>query len=232
MVFQIQGRNMAITDWPMKERPREKLLHQGAAALSDAELLAIFLRTGVPGCTAVDLARLLLDNFGGLRPLLEASQEEFCSAKGLGPAKYTQLQAVLEMARRHLYEKLRRGDALCSAQHTRQYLATQLQGCMQEVFACLFLDNRNRVISFDKMFYGTIDCASVYPREVVKLALKKNAAAVILAHNHPSGVAEPSHADEQITRRLKDALALVDIRVLDHFVVGDEVVSFAERGLL
>ncbi|HHO58624.1 MAG TPA: DNA repair protein RadC, partial [Thiotrichales bacterium] len=137
-----------------------------------------------------------------------------------------------EMARRHLYERLKRGDALCSVQQTRQYLSTQLQDCPQEIFACLFLDNRNRVISFEKMFFGTIDCASVYPREVVRIALKKKAAAVILAHNHPSGVAEPSRADEQITQRLKDALALVDIRVLDHFVVGDEVVSFAERGLL
>ena len=223
---------MAITDWPAQERPREKLLHKGAATLSDAELLAIFLRTGVQGLTAVDLARLLLEGFGGLRPLLEAGQDEFCSKNGLGPAKYAQLQAVLEMARRHLYERLKRGDALCSVQQTRQYLSTQLQDCPQEIFACLFLDNRNRVISFEKMFFGTIDCASVYPREVVRIALKKKAAAVILAHNHPSGVAEPSRADEQITQRLKDALALVDIRVLDHFVVGDEVVSFAERGLL
>jgi len=223
---------MAITDWPAEERPREKLLQKGASALSDAELLAIFLRTGVAGLTAVDMARKLLDNFGGLRPLLEASEDEFCAHHGLGPAKYAQLQAVLEMARRHLYEKLSRGDALCSVQQTRQYLMTQLQACVQEVFACLFLDNRNRVISFDKMFHGTIDSASVYPREVVRVALKKNAAAVIFAHNHPSGVAEPSRADEQITRRLKDALALVEIRVLDHFVIGDEVVSFAERGLL
>ncbi len=223
---------MSITDWPAEERPREKLLQKGAAALSDAELLAIFLRTGTAGLTAVDLARQLLAGFGGLKPLLEASEEAFCQHKGLGPAKYTQLQAVLEMARRHLYEQLSRGDALCSVQQTRQYLTIQLQHCTQEVFACLFLDNRHRVICFEKMFHGTIDSASVYPREVVKFALKKNAAAVILAHNHPSGVAEPSRADEQITKRLQDALALVDIRVLDHFVIGDETISFAERGLL
>lgn len=223
---------MTITDWPVEERPREKLLARGADALSDAELLAIFLRTGVTGLTAVDLARELLAGFGGLKHLLAASEVEFCSQHGLGRAKYAQLQAVLEMARRHLMEDLQRGDALCSPRETQQYLSSQLQGCNQEVFACLFLDNRNRVISFDKMFYGTIDGASVYPREVVKLALKKNAAAVIFAHNHPSGIAEPSGADEHITRKLKAALALVDIRVLDHFIIGDTVVSFAERGLL
>jgi len=216
----------------MDERPREKLLIKGAEALSDAELLAIFLRTGCKGFTAVDLARQLLDNFGGLKPMLQASQTDFCLHKGLGSAKYAQLQAVLEMAKRHMFEQLSRGDALCSPAQTRQYLSSQLAGFPHEVFACLFLDNRNRVLAFEKMFYGTIDGASVYPREVVRMALKKNAAAVIFAHNHPSGVAEPSQADEQITKRLKDALALVDIRVLDHFVIGDEVVSFAERGLL
>ncbi len=223
---------MAISQWPVHERPREKLLQKGAEALSDAELLAIFLRTGCKGQTAVDLARQLLAEFGGLKPMLQATQPEFCQRKGLGPAKYTQLQAVLEMARRHLLEQLTRGDALCSPQQTRQFLSAQLADYPHEVFACLFLDNRNRVITFEKMFHGTIDGASVYPREVVRLALKKNAAAIIFAHNHPSGVAEPSLADEQITQRLKDALALVDIRVLDHFVVGDEIVSFAERGLL
>jgi len=223
---------MAITQWPLAERPREKLLDKGADALSDAELLAIFLRTGCKGLTAVDLARILLDNFGGLKPLLQASEDEFCQQKGLGTAKYAQLQAVLEMAKRHLFEQLKRGDALCSPAQTRHFLSVQLADYPHEVFACLLLDNRNRVIAFEKMFYGTIDGASVYPREVVRLALKKNAAAVIFAHNHPSGVAEPSHADEQITQRLKKALALVDIRVLDHFIIGDDVVSFAERGLL
>jgi len=223
---------MTISQWPLAERPREKLLNKGAQALSDAELLAIFLRTGCKGVTAVDLARQLLHNFGGLKPMLQASQAEFCQHNGLGDAKYAQLQAVMEMAKRHLFEEISRGDALSSPAQTRQFLSAQLASYPHEVFACLFLDNRNRVIVFEKMFFGTIDGASVYPREVVRLALKMNSAAVIFAHNHPSGVAEPSHADEQITQRLKEALALVDIRVLDHFVIGDEVVSFAERGLL
>jgi DNA repair protein RadC len=223
---------MAISNWPLQERPREKLLSKGAEALSDAELLAIFLRTGCKGITAVDLARQLLNDFGGLKPLLQASQQEFCRRRGLADAKYAQLQAVLEMARRHMYEQIARGDALCSPRQTRAFLSAQLAACPHEVFACLFLDNRNRVIIFEKMFYGTIDGASVYPREVVRQALFRNAAAVIFAHNHPSGVAEPSEADKLITQRLKNALSLVDIRVLDHFVVGDEVVSFAERGLL
>lgn len=224
---------MSISDWPAQERPRERLLTLGAAALSDAELLAIFLRTGVSGKSAVDLARELLERFGGLRPLLESSREQFCQGLGLGDAKYAQLQAVLEMARRHLEATLERGDALENPAAVRRYLTARLRHQAREVFACLFLDNRHRVIHFDELFFGTIDAASVYPREVVKRALAHNAAALILAHNHPSGVAEPSLADQQITRRLIDALALVDIRVLDHMVVGDrEVVSFAERGLL
>jgi len=224
---------MAITDWPAQERPREKLLQKGAEVLSDAELLAIFLRTGTRGYTAVDLARMLLDDFGGLKPLLETGESGFCEHHGLGSAKYAQLQAVLEMAKRHLFESIKRGDVLCSPEETRRYLAAELQTYPHEVFACLFLDNRNRVIAFEKMFYGTIDGASVYPREVVRMALKKNAAAIIFAHNHPSGVAEPSEADRHLTRKLQDALALVDVRVLDHLVIGDgESVSFAERGLI
>ena len=224
---------MAITDWPELERPREKLLMQGASTLSDAELLAIFLRTGIKGTSAVDLARDLLNRFDGLRPLLESSQEEFCEARGLGPAKYAQLQAVLEMSRRHLMAALQRGELMESPQAVRQYLVAQMRHHQQEVFACLFLDNKHRVIRFEPMFYGTIDAASVYPREVVKKALSLNAAAVILSHNHPSGVAEPSLADKQITKRLVDALQLVDIRVLDHMIVGDpDVISFAEQGLL
>ncbi len=224
---------MAITDWPAAERPREKLLAQGAASLSDAELLAIFLRTGLPGLTAVDLARQLLADFGGLRPLLEAECKAFCRHKGLGEAKFVQLHATLELARRHLGETLRRGDALTSPDDTRRFLAAHLRGYGHEVFACLFLDNRNRVIAFEELFTGTIDGASVHPREVVKRALGHNAAALILAHNHPSGVAEPSRADQSITRRLKDALALVEIRVLDHLIVGDgEIASLAERGLI
>ena len=223
---------MRITDWPAGERPREKLLARGPAALSDAELLAIFLRTGVAGKTAVDLARGLLEAFGGLRPLLQADLPGFSRTKGLGPAKYAQLQAVLEMGRRHLAETLGRGDALSSPADTRRFLSARLRDYPHEVFAVLFLDNRHRVIAFEEMFRGTIDGASVHPREVVRRSIAHNAAAVILAHNHPSGVAEPSASDAQITRRLKDALSLVDIRVLDHLVVGDEVVSFAERGLL
>jgi DNA repair protein RadC len=224
---------MPITDWPAHERPRERLLAHGPAALSDAELLAIFLRTGVPGKTAVDLARELLNTFGSLRGLLSADCKQFCTGLGLGTAKYVQLQAVLEMGRRHLRETLARGDALSNPDETRDYLIARLRGYAHEVFACLFLDNRHRIISFDELFHGTIDGTSVHPREVVKRALGHNAAAVIFAHNHPSGVAEPSVADELITRRLKDALALVDIRVLDHLIIGDgHTVSFAERGLL
>jgi DNA repair protein RadC len=223
---------MTIRDWPAEDRPREKLLERGSAVLTDAELLAIFLRTGVKGKTAVDLARELLETFGGLRPLLKAEKQIFCAANGLGEAKYAQLQAALEMGRRHLHESVKRGDALSSPQDTRAFLAMHLRDSPSEVFACLFLDNRHRVIAFEKLFQGTIDGASVHPREVVKRTLHHNAAAIILAHNHPSGVAEPSQADERITRRLKEALELIDVRVLDHIVVGDELVSFAERGLL
>lgn len=224
---------MAITDWPEDERPREKLLARGAAALSDAELLAIFLRTGTRGKTAVDLARELLSDFGGLRPLLNANQQQFCASNGLGQAKYAQLQAVLEMGRRHLWETLQRGEELRSPSDTRHYLTARMRDYPHEVFASLYLDNRHRVIAFEELFRGTIDGASVHPREVVKRALHHNAAAVILAHNHPSGLAEPSRADQALTQRLKDALGLVDIRVLDHLIVGDgSVASFAERGLL
>ena len=224
---------MAIRDWPEAERPREKLLQKGAASLSDAELLAIFLRIGVKGKTALDLARQMLKDFGGLRALLSASQEELCATPGMGPAKYAHLQAGLEMARRHLGEALERGKPLTDPAATRKYLQAKLRDMPHEVFACLYLDNRHRVIRFEELFRGTIDGASVHPREVVRAALSHNGAAVIFAHNHPSGVAEPSDADRRLTVRLKDALALVDIRVLDHFVVGDgEVASFAERGWL
>lgn len=224
---------MAITDWPESERPREKLLQRGAEALFDAELLAIFLRTGTRGKTAVDLARELLHRFGSLRSLLEADLKQFCEGEGLGEAKYTQLQATTEMARRHLQEKLDRSDALESPDHTRRYLQSRLRDYPHEVFACLFLDNSHRVIKFEELFRGTINGASVHPREVVKRALSHNAASVILAHNHPSGITEPSQADRHITQQLTNALQLVEIRVLDHLIVGDGVtVSFAERGLL
>ncbi|MDH3327247.1 MAG: DNA repair protein RadC [Gammaproteobacteria bacterium] len=224
---------MAITDWPADERPREKLLKQGASVLSDAELLAIFLRTGVPGKTAVDLARDLLTEFGSLRCILKADLTSFCKGEGLGPAKFTQLQAVLEMSRRNLQEKMIKGDILSSPDDTRRFLEAALRDYEHEVFAALFLDNRHQIICFKELFTGTIDGASVYPREVVKLALQLNAAAVIFAHNHPSGISAPSESDKNITRRLKDALSMVEVRVLDHFIVGDDGgYSFAEHGLL
>jgi DNA repair protein RadC len=223
---------MAITDWPTEERPREKLIEKGAVALSDAELLAIFLRTGTRGKTAVDLARDLLKEHGSLRALIAADSERFCQSKGLGIAKYVQLQAVVEMSSRYLREKLQRGDEVTSAGAVKDFLTTRLRNYPHEVFACLFLDNRHRIIKFEELFMGTIDGASVHPREVVKRVLSHNAAAVIFAHNHPSGVAEPSQSDKLITERLVSALNLIDVRVLDHFVVGDEIISFSEQGLL
>lgn len=224
---------MAISDWPAIERPREKLLARGAPALSDAELLAIFLRVGVPGKTAVDLARELLERFGGLRQLLVAGQADFCTARGLGTAKYAQLQAVMEIARRHLQEGLQRDNALSDPVLTRRYLQAQLRSHGREVFAALFLDGQHRMLAFEPLFFGTIDGAVVYPREVVRRALHYNAAAAIVAHNHPSGIAEPSQADRRITERLRDALLLVDVQLVDHVVVGDvDNVSFADRGWL
>ena len=222
---------MAIKDWPADDRPREKLLLRGPQALSDAELLAIFLRTGVAGMSAVSLARQLLSEFGSLRTILEAEQTQFCQHHGLGIAKYAQLQAVLEMAKRHLESILIQGNAFTDASTTRHYLHQQLRHYEHEVFACLFLDNQHRLLCFEELFRGTIDGASVYPREVVKQALRHNAAAVIFAHNHPSGTANPSQADITLTRRLKAALELVDIRVLDHIIVGDgETSSLTELG--
>lgn len=224
---------MSITDWPADERPREKLLARGAHALTDAELLAIFLRTGVTGKSAVDLARELLDNLDGLPGIFSADQRQFCDAKGLGVAKYVQLQAVLEMSRRYLEHRIHRGDSLTSPEATRDYLKARLYAYPHEVFACLFLDNRHRVIRYEELFHGTIDGASVYPRVVAHRALQLHATAVIFAHNHPSGVAEPSQADIRITARLKDALALFEIRVLDHFIIGEgRGTSLAERGLI
>ncbi len=222
---------MAITDWPAGERPRERLLQRGAGVLSDAELLAIFLRTGCAGRSAVDLARDLLAEFGSLRALFSAGEVSFCSVKGLGQAKFAQLQAVLEMAKRHFSEELMRPDAFSSAVHVRNYLNAQFKGKSHEVFSVLFLDSQNQLLRYEELFQGTIDGASVYPREVVKKVLQYNAASVIFAHNHPSGVAEPSEADRSLTVRLQNALNLIDVRVLDHFVVGDGVItSFAERG--
>lgn len=224
---------MRLADWPEKERPREKLLQAGPGALSDAELLAIFLRTGVPGLSAVDLARLLLKDFGSLRHLFNASLQQFCASKGLGIVKYAQLHAVLELGKRYFAESLSRTNVFCSAEDTRNFLLSQLRDEPNEVFAVLSLDSQHRMISFRKLFFGTINSANVYPRVIVKHLLEDNAAAVILTHNHPSGVAEPSPSDRQITERIQSALELVDIKVLDHFVVGDGyAVSFAERGYL
>jgi len=224
---------MPIHDWPAAERPREKLLTHGARMLSDAELLAVILGGGARGRSAVDVARDLLGRFGGLRELLESDGEVLCATPGLGAARCAGLKACLELGQRYLEARLRRGDALGSPGDTRRFLESRLRGYAHEVFACLFLDARNRVISFDEMFHGTIDGASVHPREIVRRALVRNAAGLIVAHNHPSGVAEPSRADRALTRRLQEAVALVDVRLLDHFVVGDgEVVSFAERGWL
>jgi len=229
----VKGEFMAITDWPAAERPREKLLAQGAESLSDAELLAIFLRTGVKGVSAVQLARELLQSFGGLRQLFEASETRFCMAKGLGPAKFSQLQAVLEMNRRHLAQVLEQGCIMDNPGSVSEYLISQLRHLKREVFACLLLDNKHCVLGFEVLFQGSISSASVHPREVVKTALSYNAAAVILAHNHPSGVAEPSMADRQITERLTTALALIEVNVIDHIIIGSAApVSFAERGLL
>lgn len=224
---------MAICDWPEDDRPREKLLQRGAQALSDAELLAIFLRTGVAGKSAVDMARDLVTQFGSLTRLFAASRKEFCAVHGLGDAKYAQLQAVLEMARRALAEEMRQGDALASPAAVRDYLRLALAGKTYEVFCVVFLDTQHRVLAVEELFRGTLTQTSVYPREVVKRALAHNAAALILAHNHPSGLAEPSRADETLTQALKSALALVDVTIIDHFIVGNScAMSFAERGLL
>lgn len=224
---------MAISHWPAAERPRERLFSLGAKVLSDAELIALFLRTGVAGKSAVQLGRELLARFGGLGGLLCADLAALRTVKGLGNAKLAQLAAVLELSRRTLGEELRARSALTSPQSVRDYLRLALGGREHEVFLVLFLDAQHRVISADEIFRGTLTQTSVYPREIVKAALKANAAAVIFAHNHPSGVAEPSQADELLTRQLKEALAMVDVRVLDHFIVaGRATLSFAERGLL
>lgn len=224
---------MAITDWPASERPREKLIELGAQALLDAELLAIFLRVGVPGKSAVDLARDLLKQFGSLNGIYAASAKEIGLVHGMGLSKYAQLQAVFEMSRRALSEQIRKKDVLSSPKQVRNYLVLKLANEPKEVFMVLFLDAQNRLIAMEEMFSGTLTQTSVYPREVVKKTLHHNAASVMFAHNHPSGVAKQSHADEMITKELTKALALIDVRVLDHFIVaGNETLSFAEIGLL
>jgi DNA repair protein RadC len=224
---------MAIRDWPRDERPREKLLEKGAAALSDAELLAILLRTGTRGSSALDLARDVLKSFRGLRKFIAADRRRFCAVPGLGAARFAELQAAVEISRRQLTESLKAGPSLASPRATCDFLSAKLRDLEHEVFCCLYLDKRHRLIEYEELFRGTIDGASVHPREIVKLALQRNSAAVIVAHNHPSGIAEPSQADEFITQRVKEALGLVDIRLLDHIIVGDGmIVSLAERGLL
>jgi len=224
---------MGIKDWPRAERPRERLLAAGPAALSDAELIATVLGTGTARVDAVALARRILGLTGGIRTLLELPRADFEQLPGLGPARYVQLQAALELSRRYLRSTLERAGPLTDPAAARHFLAAEFKALQREVFGCLFLDTRHQVIAFEVLFLGTLDAATVHPREVVRRALALNAAAVILAHNHPSGVAEPSQADRLLTRRLCDALNLVEIRVLDHLVVGDgDTTSFAERGWL
>jgi DNA repair protein RadC len=224
---------MAITDWPAAERPREKLIELGSEALSDAELLAIFLRVGVVGKSAVDLARDLLTQFGSLNGIFAATEHELSQVHGIGTSKYVQLQAIFEMSRRALSEQLRVRDVLNSPQAVRDYLVLKLGSLTKEVFLVLFLDTQNRLVATEEMFSGTLKETSVYPREVVKRALHHNAAAVIFAHNHPSGIAQQSQADELITKQLKQALDLVDVRVLDHFIVAkNQTLSFSQKGLI
>lgn len=224
---------MAITDWPADQRPRERLIKHGPQVLSDAELLAVFLRVGVTGKSAVDLGRDMVGHFGSLNGLFSATLADFSVLNGLGPAKFAQLQAVLELARRAIAEQLQAGVTLSSPQAVKQYLQLLLGNKPYESFAVLFLDVKNRLIASDELFRGTLTHTSVYPREVVKASLSHNAASIILAHNHPSGNPEPSAADQTLTTALKQALGLVDVRVLDHFIVaGSQIYSFAEHGLL
>lgn len=224
---------MAISDWPAAERPREKLIELGAEALSDAELLAIFLRVGVVGKSAVDLARDLLNQFGSLNGIFAATEQELSQVHGIGTSKYVQLQAIFEMSRRALTEQLQERDVLNSPQAVRDYLVLTLGALGKEVFFVLFLDTQNRLLAAEELFSGTLMQTSVYPREVIKRALHHNAAAVIFAHNHPTGVVQQSNADILLTKALKEALAFVDVRVLDHFIVaGNQTLSFTERGFL
>jgi len=224
---------MAITDWPLNERPREKLLNKGPESLSDAELLAIFLRVGTQGKTALDLARDLIKHYGNLKALLLSSQTDFCTFPGMGPAKYVQLQASLEMSKRYFHNEMCESNVITNPEASKQFLRSALANKQHEVFACLYLDTQHKILGFEELFQGTLDSASVYPREVVQNVLKKGAAAVIFCHNHPSGSTTASNADIQLTERLKKALELIDVRVLDHMIVaGNQVMSFAEQGLL
>ena len=224
---------MAITDWPVSERPREKLIELGAEALSDAELLAIFLRVGVVGKSAVDLARDLLNQFGSLNGIFAATEHELSQVHGIGSSKYVQLQAIFEMSRRALSEQLQSRDVLNSPQAVRDYLVLKLGSYTKEIFLVLFLDTQNRLLATEEMFSGSLTETSVYPREIMKRVLHHNAASVIFAHNHPTGIAQQSSADEILTKQLKQALALVDVKVLDHFIVaGNNTLSFSQTGLI
>lgn len=220
-----------IKDWPTTQRPRERLLQFGPEQVTDAELIAILVGHGTSGQSAVATARMLLKQFGSIRGILNASPPELVKVRGMGASKTARLIAARECGCRNLQEKMTPGKAIRSPDDSRRYLVARLRDRPHEVFCCMFLDNRHRVLAFDELFRGTIDATTVYPREVVKQALYRNAAAVILAHNHPSGIAEPSQADRLITRRIRDALDLIDIRLLDHFIVGDgDCVSLAGRG--
>jgi len=223
----------SIKEWPQLMRPREKLLKLGAHTLSDSELLAIFLRTGMKGCSAVELANRLLVSFGGLNPLLTANEAQFCEHLGLGPAKFAQLNAVLEMSKRYYQHDLSKKIVLTSSSAASDYLNQLLKHLPYEVFMVIYLDSQHQLISCDELFRGTINAANVYPRELVREVMKHNATAVILAHNHPSGIAQPSDADRRITDRIVDALSLIDVAVLDHFIIGTkDPYSFADHGLL
>jgi DNA repair protein RadC len=224
---------MAITDWPENERPRERLLQHGAAALSDAELLAIFLRVGIKGASAVDLARTLLNHFGTLNRLFSASAEAFSTIPGMGDAKYAQLQAVLELARRALREEIAAGNILSSPRAVRDWLRLTLATLPHEVFMVLLLDAQNRLLAAEELFRGTLTQTSVYPRQVALRALHHHAAAVVLAHNHPGGSVQPSRADEVMTQTLQAALTLLDVRVIDHIIVAPgQTLSMSDKGLL
>ena len=231
--MEFKVKNQTVKNWPQSERPRERLIHCGVDVLSDAELLAILLRTGVQGCSVVDLARKLLSEAGGIRELLLLSVQDFKQLHGMGEAKYAQLQAASEIGKRILQQSMQKQIQCSGSEQTKDFLSMQLRDKPYEVFAVLFLDTRHSLLGFKELFRGTINGAAVSIREVVKEALEFNAASLIVAHNHPSGVAEPSNADRQLTLRLTEALNLVDIKLLDHIVVGDqECVSFAERALL
>lgn len=222
-----------MKDWRVEDRPREKLLTIGPAALSDAELLSVLLNTGYKGCNALELACGLLEAAGGLRVLLSEQGRNICLGKGVGEAKYARVLASVELGRRYLGQSPKRGLQMKDPETVRSMLASRLRDRENEVFVVLFLDNRHRLLHYEEMFQGTIDCASVHPREVVRRAMHYNAAALIVAHNHPSGSSKPSQADQRITRQLRDALELIETRLVDHFVVGEkEVVSFVEQGLL